>query len=84
MQLHTFDRMVPHRMNFVPIAGGRAHSRSSDAFVDDTSVGFTSSDNSSYEDLISRLEHVAQSWEKLLHLSGGKLNLTKCFYFILR
>ena len=82
--LHTFDRIVPHRMNFAPIAGGRAHSRSSDAFVDDTSVGFTSSDDSSYEDLITRLESVAQSWEKLLHLSGGKLNLSKCSYFILR
>ena len=82
--LHTFDRIVPHRMNFVPIDRGRIHSRSSDAFVDDTSVGFTSSDDSSYDDLISRLEYVAQSWEKLLHLSGGKLNLSKCSYFVLR
>ena len=82
--LHTFDRIVPHRMNFAPVGGGRAHSRSSDAFVDDTSVGFTSSDDSSYEDLVSRLEYAAQSWEKLLHLYGGKLNLSKCSYFILR
>ena len=82
--LHTFDRIVPHRMNFQPISEGRPHSRSSDAFVDDTSVGFTSSDESSYPDLISRLETVAQTWEKLLHLSGGKLNLKKCSFFVLR
>ena len=83
--LHTFDRIVPHRMNFSPIACGRTHARSSDAFVDDTSVGFTScKDDLSYTDLISRLETVAQTWEKLLHLSGGKLNLKKCSYFVLR
>ncbi|KAI2508454.1 hypothetical protein MHU86_5981 [Fragilaria crotonensis] len=83
--LHTFDRIVPHRMHFEPIDGGRSHSRSSDAFVDDTSVGFTSSDdNTSYDELIARLEFVAQSWEKLLSLSGGKLNLKKCTYFVLQ
>jgi hypothetical protein len=83
--LHTFDRIVPHRMNFSPIACGRTHSRSSDAFVDDTSVGFSScSDDHSYNDLISCLETVAQTWEKLLHLSGGKLNLKKCSDFVLR
>jgi hypothetical protein len=83
--LHTFDRIVPHRMHFDPIDGGRSHSRSSDAFVDDTSVGFTSgNDNTSYDELIARLEFVAQSWEKLLSMSGGKLNLKKCTYFVLQ
>lgn len=82
--LQTFDRLIPHRMNFAPISGARSHSRSSDAFVDDTSVGFTSSDNTSYSDLISRLEQAAQTWEKLLTLSGGKLNLSKCSWYILR
>jgi hypothetical protein len=33
--------------------------------------------------LITQLEFVAQSWEKLLYLSGGKLNLKKCSYFVL-
>lgn len=46
--LHTFDRLIPHRMNFVPISAAREHSRSSDAFVDDTSVGFTSHDDTSH------------------------------------
>ena len=58
--LHTLDRIVPDRMNFVPVAGGRTHSRLSDAFVDDTSVGFTSAaDDETYENLISRLQTVA-------------------------
>jgi hypothetical protein len=83
--LHAFDRIVPHRMHFEPIASGRPHSRSSDAFVDDTSVGFTSDDDdASYADLLARLEFAAQSWEKLLHVSGGKLNLKKCSYFVLQ
>ncbi|KAI2491350.1 hypothetical protein MHU86_23204 [Fragilaria crotonensis] len=82
--LHTFDRLIPHRMNFVPVSGARRHSRSSDAFVDDTSVGFTSSDDTSFTDLIARLEETAQTWEKLLSLSGGKLNLTKCSWYVLR
>jgi hypothetical protein len=83
--LHTFDRLIPHRMNFVPISGARAHSRSSDAFVDDTSVGFTSTnDDTQYSDLILKLQEVAQTWEKLLFLSGGKLNLSKCSWYVLR
>jgi hypothetical protein len=44
-------------MNFVPISWARKHLRSSDAFeVDDTLVGFTSCDDTSYSSLqISRL-----------------------------
>ena len=83
--LHSFDRIIPHRMNFSPISGARDHSRASDAFVDDTSVGFTSAcDDVSYSNLISQLQAVAQTWEKLLSLSGGKLNLSKCSWYVLR
>ena len=82
--LHTLDRLVPDRMNFESISG-QTHSRTADAFVDDTSVGFTSSaDDEPYENLIARLQNVAQTWEHLLHLSGGKLNLSKCSWYILR
>ena len=79
--LHTLDRIIPDRMNF-SAPSGRTHSQLSDAFVDDTSVGFTSSDPLvSYEDLIQRLEHIAQSWEHILHLSGGQLNLKNALGF---
>jgi hypothetical protein len=83
--LQTMDRLIPDRMNFTPISGARAHSRLTDAFVDDTSMGFTSGDeHNSVEDLIGRLEHIAQTWEHLLFLSGGKLNLSKCSWFVLK
>ena len=83
--LHTLDRIIPDRMNFTPISSGQSHSRLSDAFVDDTSVGFTSSsDNDTLTGLVSRLQKVAQTWEHLLHLSGGKLNLSKCSWYVLR
>ena len=83
--LHTLDRIIPDRMNFDPILSGSPHSRLCDAFVDDTSVGFTSSNETeTLEGLISRLQRVAQTWEHLLYLSGGKLNLSKCSWYVLR
>ena len=83
--LQTLDRLIPDRMTFRSIKGDIVHSRLSDAFVDDTSVGFTSSySDASIDDLIERLQHVAQTWEHLLHLSGGKLNLSKCSWFVVK
>ena len=83
--LQTLDRLIPDRMNFRSINGNIVHSRLSDAFVDDTSVGFTSSyADAPINDLIERLQHVAQTWEHLLHLSGGKLNLSKCSWFVVK
>ena len=81
---HTFDCLIPHRMNFVPISGAREHSQFSDAVVDDTSVLFTLSEEISHSELISRLEEIAQTWEKLLFLSGGTLNLNKCSWYVLQ
>ena len=72
--LQTLDRIIPDRINFEPISGARSHARIADAFVDDTNLGLTSSDDdTSYEDLIARLQHIAQTWEHLLYLSGGNL-----------
>ena len=82
--LNTLDRIIPDRIHFKPITGARAHSRLVDAFVDDTSLGFTSSDDTTISELILRLEKIAQTWEHLLHLSGGKLNLSKCSWYVLR
>ena len=83
--LQTLDRLIPDRINFSSLSGNIVQSRLSDAFVDDTSLGFTSSsDNTDINGLITRLEKVAQTWEHLLFLSGGKLNLAKCSWFIVR
>ena len=83
--LQTMDRLIPDRMNFTPITGPYAHSRLADAFVDDTSMDFTSdSDSVTLNELIRRLQTIAQTWEHLLFLSGGKLNLGKCSWYVLR
>ena len=83
--LQTLDRLIPDRINFSSPKGDLQHSRLSDAFVDDTYLGFTSSDDTAtLESLINRLQAIAQTWEHLLFLSGGKLNLSKCSWYILR
>jgi hypothetical protein len=79
--LNTLDRIIPERTSFISPTGTSC-SRLVDAFVDDTSLGFTSSE-STYEDMIRRLQEISQTWEHLLHLSGGALNLKKCNWYIL-
>jgi hypothetical protein len=54
-----------------------------DAFVDDTSIGFTSNGNNSYAAMIDRIKQIAQTWENLLPFSGGSLNLKKCSWYVL-
>jgi hypothetical protein len=82
--LQTLDKLVPDRITFSCPRRELTHSRLSDAFVDDTYLGFTSSSPSSLESLVSKLKNVAQTWEHLLFLSGGKLNLSKCSWYIVR
>jgi hypothetical protein len=83
--LQTLDRLIPDRVNFSSLSEDLVHTRLSDAFVDDTSLSFTSSsDDNDVNALITRLEKVAQTWEHLLYLSGGKLNLAKCSWFIVK
>jgi hypothetical protein len=64
-----------------------------EAFVDDTGLGTNSTglDNllpssnvqTGFTTLINNLQTLAQEWEKLLFSTGGALNLTKCFWFLL-
>jgi hypothetical protein len=80
--LNTLDRIVPERTQFTSPDGSIINSRLVDAFVDDTSLGFTNTD-STYEEMIYRHQEISQTWEHLLHLSGGALNLKKCNWYIL-
>jgi hypothetical protein len=80
--LNTLDRIIPERTKFTSPDGSIISSRLVDAFVDDTSLGFTNID-STYEEMIHRLQEISQTWEHLLHLSGGSLNLKKCNWYIL-
>ena len=79
--LNTIDRVIPERMGFQYPDGKLSHTRLVDAFVDDTALGFTDDGNKSIEELVVTLENMAQTWERLLHFSGGTLNLSKCSWF---
>ena len=81
--LNTLERVSPLRMSFRSPDGVNVHSRLVDAFVDDTALGFTDDGVTSFDEIVSRLEAVAQIWEKLLHYSGGSLNLSKCSWFVM-
>jgi hypothetical protein len=49
------------------------------AFVDDTNQGVVDpTGDLSAEDLVEQLRQAGQMWERLLHISGGSLNLSKC------
>jgi len=63
-----------------------------ESFVDDTSLGCTSSSQCKTEDLnltskkdfqstLSLLAELAQEWKRLLYSTGGALNLQKSFWF---
>ena len=54
-----------------------------EAIIDNTSI-FTNVDkNETIETLVRTLEQDAQYWENLLSVSGGCLELSKCFYYVL-
>jgi hypothetical protein len=53
-----------------------------EAFVDDTGLGANASGDSTTT-IISNLQTLAQPWEKLLFSTGGALDLSKCFWFLL-
>lgn len=81
--MNTLDHLIPDRMEFQSPDASITHSRLIDAFVDDTSLGFTDPGLLSYTEMITRINHIAQTWERLLHFSGGSLNLSKCSWYIM-
>ena len=53
-------------------------------FVDDVSLIAQSRHNSiRIKPLMKNLKKNAQTWEKSLHISGGKLELVKCFWYLI-
>ena len=79
--LNTLDRVTQPRMTFSSPDSSEIHSRLVDAFVDDTSLGFTDNGQLSLQDLTTTLATIAQTWEQLLFFSGGSLNLQKCSWY---
>ena len=68
--------------------------RSADGFVDDVTAWINcfqqisedphAQDQESLPKLVRKMEEAAQYWEQLLNATGGKLELPKCFYYVLR
>jgi hypothetical protein len=81
--MNTIDKLTPECMYFQSTDGKIKHSRRADAFVDDTSLGFSDYGKMTYRAMVAKLQEIAQRWENLLHYSGGSLNLKKCFWFIM-
>lgn len=81
--LNTIEKVTPELIRFSNPSGTLTHQRLVDAFVDDTpAIGFTDYSGKPMDEIISLLQRVAQTWEKLLHDSGGSLNLNKCIWFV--
>ena len=80
--MNTMDKLIPERVVFQSPDSTVRHTRLIDAFVDDTSISFTDDQDRHIDDMVSKLTHIASSWNKLLHFSGGSLNLQKCAYHI--
>jgi hypothetical protein len=75
-------------MTIKDVIGKRTLRQLIDGFVDDTTPLFTNLlntiiESNDIEELTSRLRHDMNAWKELLEASGGKLELTKCFYYIL-
>jgi hypothetical protein len=81
--LNTLERVIPDRISFRSVDGTIVHKRLVDAFVDDTSIGITDRGSKTLSELTKTLEKVAQTWEQLLHYSGGALNLQKCSWYVM-
>ena len=84
--LQALKSLIPRGMVFQSPDGLISVERYSDAFVDDTQNGTNDahcSQSWTLDELIERLQAMAQTWERLLHCSGGALELTKCSYYLL-
>jgi hypothetical protein len=83
--LASLRTLIDQGMLFKNPDGTTTVERYSDAFVDDAQNGLNDAHLATpwtISDLSCRLAHMSQTWEKLLFSSGGALELSKCFYYI--
>jgi hypothetical protein len=66
--LNTLNNVFSERIQFSSPDLTHSHGQLVDAFVDDTSIGFTLDGNHSYKTMIDWIKQIAQTWENLLHL----------------
>ncbi len=84
--LTSLSKLSPRGMVFSDPSGSKTVERFSDAFVDDNQNGLNDAGLKApwtLSQLSTNLQHMSQSWEKLLFCSGGALRLSKCFYCLL-
>jgi hypothetical protein len=78
--------LVERGMLFKTPNGTKSVERCSDAFVDDAQNGLNDAHLKTpwtLPELSQRLEDMSQTWEKLLFCSGGSLEPSKCFYYLI-
>ena len=83
--IRILKQLARKYMDFCNIDRTTRVSRCIDAFVDDSTAGTNDAMGQPMTSLETRnnLAHTAQTWERLLTASGGKLELTKCYYYLL-
>ena len=84
--LSVLTKIAKRGMMFKSPDNSIAIERYSDAYVDDTQNGVNDAylpSPWSIQELSTTLSATSQSWEKLLYCSGGALELSKCFYYLL-
>jgi hypothetical protein len=82
--LFKIMQRIAHGLRFEDTHGHTTIQRSMEGFVDDANVAVTDFEEAySSTQLIHTLQQDAQHWEKLLFVSGRKLELTKCFFYML-
>ena len=57
--------------------------RTSDIYVDDTNNGITGNPGKSKESVVDRMQVLSGKYEKYMSLSGGRLALNKCVWYLL-
>ena len=72
-------RKIAHGLQFSDPQGTDSIQRTMEGFVDDTGDA-NSSTPATPNQLIQKLQTDAQHWERLLFISGGKLELNKCYF----
>jgi hypothetical protein len=77
-------QMHANGMTMVDITNNNKTIQWIEGFVDDTSLfSNTNFKNNNIEELKEKLRHDSNYWAGVLSATGGKLELTKCFYYLL-
>jgi hypothetical protein len=76
-----FEKMEEtHGARFHSPRPQRTHRRTGEAFVDDTTLWLLKL-GLLLSAAVTLMQQTAQRWERLLHTTGGALNLNKCFWY---